>query len=79
MATIPAHARFQCRWPVGYGDAQPADVDPAFFCDDNGYSDEDIVDIAALRVGETHTIVGAVHERHTITRLPDAIPTAASR
>lgn len=71
MSTIDPNARFHCQWPEGYGNAGHQDVDPTFFSEENCYDPEIIAEIAALEVGQTYTNYGALHEKHTVTRLPD--------
>jgi hypothetical protein len=72
MTTIDSNARFHCQWPEGYGNAEHKDVDATFFSEENCYDPDVIAAIAALEVGQTYTNYGALHEKHTVTRLPDA-------
>jgi hypothetical protein len=71
MTTIDPNTRFHCQWPEGYENAQPKDVDAAFFRDYNAYDDADIARIARLAVGET-CVFGNAQQKHTVTRMPDA-------
>lgn len=69
---IPEHHRFSATWSAAFANSpETCNVTAAFFTQDAGYDWEDLIGLAALKVGETWQNRHYGPE-HTVTRLPDA-------
>jgi hypothetical protein len=68
--------QFSATWDASFGFVGSEIRSISAFGQGNGYSSEDLAAINALAVGQTWKD-GAYGESHTVTRLPDLLPTAA--